>query len=218
MDISEYLPVWSRLTEKEQDVLRKNASLHRVSAGEAIGGGAGKCTGLFVVTEGQIRAYLISESGKEFTLFRLLNRDLCLFSASCMMNSFQSDIMVKAERDSSFWLIPAEVYRTLMEESVVISNFTNEILANRMSEIIWLMEQHMWTSFDCRLAAFLLEESALEASDRLSVTHEEIAGHLGTAREVVTRMLKHFRSEGYVALSRGFVEIKDRKGLQAAYL
>jgi len=80
---------------------------------------------------------------------------------------------------------------------------------------MWLMEQIMWRSFDKRLAAFLLEESALEDTRELKITHEKIANHMGTAREVVTRMLRYFQNEGLVKLTRGTVELTDTKGLRA---
>ena len=96
----------------------------------------------------------------------------------------------------------------------MVANFTNEIMATRFSEVMWLMEQIMWKSFDSRLAAFLLEESDLEETERLKLTHEKIADHLGTAREVVTRMLRYFQGEGLVRLSRGMVELLDRKRLE----
>lgn len=180
-----------------------------VPAGQHIHDGTRECTGLLVVASGQLRVYIISEGGREITLYRLLGKDICLFSASCIMHSLQFDVMIQAEKDTSFWLIPTDTYKKLMSESVVISNYTNEILASRMSDVVWLIEQVMWQSFDVRLATFLLEESALEGSTKLSITHEEIANHLGTAREVVTRMLKYFQSEGLVTLSRGSLEIID---------
>ena len=74
---------------------------------------------------------------------------------------------------------------------------------------MWLIEQVMWKSFDKRLAQFLIEESALEESKVLRITHEKIAAHMGSAREVVTRMLKYFQTEGLVKLSRGTIEIID---------
>ena len=87
------------------------------------------------------------------------------------------------------------------------------MMASRFSEVMWLVEQIMWKSFDKRLAEFLLEESALDGGDTLKITHDKIAAHLGTAREVVTRMLRYFQSEGMVALTRGSVELIDRKRL-----
>jgi CRP/FNR family transcriptional regulator len=80
---------------------------------------------------------------------------------------------------------------------------------------MWLMEQIMWKSMDKRVAAFLLEECAIEGTNKLKITHEVIANHLGTHREVVTRMLRYFQSDGLVTLSRGTVEITDSKKLEA---
>jgi CRP/FNR family transcriptional regulator len=80
---------------------------------------------------------------------------------------------------------------------------------------MWLMEQIMWKSFDKRLAAFLVEESNIEGTNLLKVTHEKIANHMGTAREVVTRMLRYFQGEGLVKLTRGAIEITDHDGLEA---
>jgi CRP/FNR family transcriptional regulator len=80
---------------------------------------------------------------------------------------------------------------------------------------MWLMEQIMWRSFDKRLAAFLMEEAVLEGTDVLKITHEKIAAHMGTAREVVTRMLRYFQSESMVKLTRGAVELTDKKRLRS---
>ena len=100
-----------------------------------------------------------------------------------------------------------------MSESVQLSNYTNELMAERFSEVMWLIEQIMWKSLDKRVAAFLLDESAIEDSDELKITHETIANHLGTHREVITRMLRYFQSEGMVKLSRGSITILDKTKL-----
>ena len=156
---------------------------------------------------------MLSESGREITLYRLFERDICLFSASCMVKSLQFDICIEAETDSDFLVISPEIYRSLMDRSAPLANYTNEIMASRFSEVMWLVEQVLWKSFDRRLASFLIEEAALFGGDALSLTHERIAAHLGTAREVVTRMLRYFQSEGLVSLARGEVRILDRKAL-----
>ncbi len=168
-----------------------------------------------LVQSGLLRAYISSDEGREITIYRLFERDMCLFSAACMMRSIQFEITIEAEKDSSFLLIPPEIYKGLMEESAPLSNFTNEIMATRFSEVMWLMEQVMWKSFDKRLAGFLLEETAVEGTDVLKITHETIGNHLGNPREVVTRMLKYFQNEGMVRLARSTIEIIDPKKLRA---
>ena len=170
--------------------------------------------GLLVLISGQLRAYINSDEGREITVYRLFDRDVCLFSASCVMNSIQFDITISAEKETEFWVIPPHIYKHLVENSVVMSNYVNELMSMHFTDVMWLMEQIMWKSMDKRLAAFLLEESRLEGTSVLKITHEIIAGHLGTAREVVTRMLKYFQTEGLVKLTRGAVEILNHRGLQ----
>ena len=132
-----------------------------------------------------------------------------------MINSIQFAISIEAEKDTELWVIPPEIYQRLMEESVPVANYTNELMAGRFSEVMWLIEQIIWKSLDKRLAAFLLEEAVLDKTDSLKITHERIANHLGTAREVVTRMLRYFQSEGMVKLARGTITITDEKKLKA---
>ena len=206
--------MWDQLTEAQQRTLLESASRRSVKKGTVLHNGGADCTGLLLVCSGQLRAYILSEEGREITLYRLFEMDICLFSASCMLHSIQFDITVEAERDTEFWLIPTEVYKRIMEQSAPLANYTNEIMASRFSEVMWLMEQIMWKSFDQRLAAFLLEEAELEGSNQLKLTHEIIGNHLGSAREVVTRMLRYFQSEGMVKLSRGTVELVDGEQLK----
>ena len=214
MSIAEYFPIYSKLSQSDQEALLQVCSLHTVSQGTLLHGGGDDCMGLLVVKSGQLRAYLTSDEGREITLYRLFEQDICLFAASCIMNSIQFDIMICAEKDTSFWILPPCFYKQLMERDAVVANYTNALMSTRFTDIMWLMEQVMWKSFDKRLAAFLLEESTLEDTTRLKITHETIAAHLGTAREVVTRMLKYFQTEGAVALTRGSIEITNMQKLQ----
>ena len=214
MEFESYFPIWDKLTSAQQEQLKGSAASRMVKKGTALHSGSMDCTGLLLVRHGQLRAYILSDEGREITLYRLFDRDICLFSASCMMRSIQFEMMIEAEKDTALWIVPTEVYQSIMQESAPVSNFTNEIMAARFSEVMWLMEQIMWKSFDKRLAAFLLEESTLEGDNTLKLTHEIIANHLGTAREVVTRMLRYFQSEGMVKLARGTVEICEERRLQ----
>lgn len=214
MAFSSFFPVWERLTPQQQATLSGSMFSRRVRRGDVIHQGDADCTGLLLVKSGQLRVFMLSEDGREITLYRLFERDLCLFSASCMMRSIQFDITIQAEKDAELWVIPAETYRQVMEESAPLSNFTNEVMAARFSDVMWLIEQVLWKSFDRRLAAFLLEESAIEGTRTLKITHELIGNHMGNPREVVTRMLRYFQGEGLVRLSRGTVEIVDEIALR----
>ncbi len=215
MEFQSCFPIWDKLSKAQQNRILDSLAFRQIKKGTVIHNGGMDCTGLLLVKSGQLRAYILSEEGREATIYRLFDRDICLFSASCMLRSAQFDITIEAEKDTDLWIIPPEVYRKIMEESAPAANYTNEIMSARFSEVMWLVEQIMWKSMDKWVAAFLLEESAIEGGDRLTLTHETIAKHLGTHREVVTRMLRYLQSEGMVKLSRGVVEITARNRLEA---
>lgn len=207
--LADYLSFWKQLTQEQQRILNQSVTVRTAKAGTIIHEGSEDCVGLILVITGRLRAYILSDEGKEITLYRLIDRDICLFSASCILQSIQFDIIVEAEQDTEFFHIPAAIYQKLMRESAAVSNYTNELMASRFSDVMWLMDQVLNKKLDSRLAAFLLEESGLTGSSELKITHEKIAHHLGSAREVVTRMLKYFADEGLVSLSRGGISIVD---------
>ena len=215
MDFSAYFPVWDKLTPRQQEKITEVIEFRKVKKGTRVHDSSAECLGLLLVRSGQLRTYILSEDGREITLNRFFDYDVCLLSASCVMPDLQFSIMIEAEKDSEFWSISACLFKNLMEESLAVSNYANMLISGHFTELMWLMEQIMWKSVDKRLAAFLLEECRLEQSLELKLTHERIANHLGTAREVVTRMLRYFQSEGMVRLTRGAIGITDRKKLEA---
>lgn len=213
MSFSEYFPVWNKLDQKQKERLEQRIIKKTAKKGTVLHEGADDCLGLLVIRSGQIRVYMLSAEGREVTLYRLFECDICLFSASCCMRNIQFDPTIEVEKDVEFWIIPPDIYVDLMSESAAVANYTNDLMASRFSEVMWLVEQIMWKSVDKRLAKFLVEESVLEDSDQLKITHEKIANHMGTAREVVTRILKYFQNEGMVLLTRGAVELTDKERL-----
>ena len=217
MELRDFFPIWNQLASGQQETLIERTKRRAIPKGTLLHSGSLDCTGLLLVQHGQLRAYILSEEGREITLYRLLEGDICLFSASCMMRSIQFEVMIEAEKDTELWIIPADSYKSVMDQSAPLANFTNEVMAGRFSDVMWLLEQILWKRFDQRLAGFLLEESALEGTDVLKITHETIGSHLGNPREVVTRMLRYFQNEGLVKLSRGTVEITNRAAMQKQY-
>ena len=215
MEFSEYFPVWDKLTAEQQQRIAGVIEHRTVTKGTHIHDSSAECLGLVLVRSGQLRAYILSEDGREITISRLFDYDVSLLSASCVMPDMQFNVMIAAEKDTEFWNIPACLFKNLVDESIAVSNYSRNLLSSNFSELMWLMEQIMWKSFDKRLADFLLEEASIEGSTSLKITHEKIANHMGTAREVVTRMLRYFQGEGMVKLTRGTIEITDQKKLDA---
>ena len=214
MDISSYFSVWGKLAPATQQALSAAVMSRRAEVGTVLYRGEAECLGLVVLKSGRLRTYMISPDGREVTLYRLLEGDICLFSASCVLNGLQLDIIIEAERESELLVIPSYIFKQQMEKSLPLAHYVNEIMNSRLSEVMWLMEQIMWKSMDARLADFLLAEAVLEESTALKITHERIAAHLGSAREVVTRLLRYFQQEGLVELSRGQILLTDEKKLR----
>ena len=213
MDFAQYFPIWDKLTRNQQERIRSVTDFQKVKRGTVLHDGSPECMGMLLIRSGQLRAYLLSDEGREITITRFFEMDICLFSASCVMPNMQFDIFIEAEKDSEIWVIPACLFQNLMDESIAVANYSRDLITSHFSDVMWLMEQIMWKSFDKRLAGFLLEESRLEGTPALKITHEKIAAHMGTAREVVTRMLRYFQSEGMVKLTRGTVELTDERKL-----
>ena len=213
--LNTWIPGWGQLTPAQQTRLSEAARPRAFSAGELIHNGDTDCVGLLLVKSGRLRVFILSEDGREITLYRLLPGEICLFSASCMMPQIAFAVTVTAEAPSEVLVLPPDVYKAVMAESAPLANFTNELIAARFSDVMWLIEQILWKSFDRRLAAFLLAEAKLEHSATLHLTHEAIANHMGTAREVVTRMLRYFQGEGWVKLARGTLQLTDEPSLRA---
>lgn len=214
MDFREYFPIWKQLTREQQERIENVIEYRQVKKGTHIHDSSAECLGLVLIHSGQLRTYILSEDGREITVSRLFEYDVSLLSASCVMPDMQVNIMIAAEKDTAFWSIPACLFKNLMEESLPVANYARNLLGSHFSELMWLMEQIMFKSLDKRLSGFLLEESDLEDSVELKITHEKIANHLGTAREVVTRMLRYFQNEGMVKLSRSTIEITNKAALK----
>lgn len=214
MSFENHFPIWDQLQPHQKRLLLDSLTYHAVKKGTILRGGGTDCAGLVLIRSGQLRALVYSEEGREITIYRLFDGDLCLLCAPCVIRSIRFDVTIQAEKDTEFWRIPSNVYQTLMAQSTAVSNYTNELMASRFTEVMSRMEQFMWKSMDKRVAAFLLQEASIEETHELRITHETIANHLGSHREVITRMLRDFQGAGMVKLSRGLVTIVDKEKLE----
>ncbi len=212
--MQEYLPFFKKLNDTAKHAVMAAASKSAYEQGEIILSKEKECNGLVIVKSGQLRAFFESEDGKEITLYRLLANDICILSASCVLKNITFDVTLEAEKDSVLYLIPAAFWGNLTARNIAAREFSMELVSERFSEVMWVMEQIVSKNMRQRIAAFLLEQSVLEESDTLAMTHETIARNLGTAREVISRILKYFENDGLIRLSRGQIQIADRKKLK----
>lgn len=209
------LPFWKNLTDWQQKDVISNTQIIHYKKGQTLPFQEQECIGIMAILHGRIRVYISSLEGREITLYRMEDKDVCVLSASCVLQSIDFDIHIDAEEDCEILLLSSVTFAKLMEENIHVELFSYKMVSERFSDVMWAMQQILFMSFDKRLASFLLEEVTRNKTNELSITHEQIARHLGSAREVVSRMLKYFEKEGYLILSRGTITILDKRGLQS---
>lgn len=207
-------PFWGNLTLTQQENLCHHTFFKAFEKGENVHGGDGKCTGAIVVKKGCLRAYLLSEEGKEITLYRLYQGDICMLSASCVLQSITFDVFVDAETDSECYIISGNALAQLTSQNIYAENYALNMAVNRFSDVMWVMQQILFMSFDKRLAIFLYDEMNKTGDTTIHLTKEQIAKYMGSAREVVSRMLKYFATEGIAQSVRGGVKIINPQKLR----
>lgn len=209
----QYFSFWEQLTPAQQQTLCAATHPLHCDKGENVHG-TGGCTGVLVIQSGCLRGYLLSEEGREITLFRAYPGEVVFLSAPCAMRQITLEVMIDAEEETDLLVIDGSAYASVTSENIYAENFSLRAVTARLSDAIWVMEQIMFMRFDRRLASFLLDEMDKSGHPQLKMTHDQIARYMGTAREVVSRMLRYFTSEGIVRQSRGTIELLDRKKLE----
>ena len=208
-----FFPFWSILAESDKKYICENSAFQHFDKAQMLHNNS-ECSGLYIVKSGKLRLYMLSDEGKQITLYRLGPGDICMLSASCVLQSITFDVYVDAEISSECYVVSGQAFKNLSERVLEVKNFALETAVERFSDVMWVMQQIVFMSLDKRLAIFLLDEVAETKSDTILLTHEEIARHLGTAREVITRMLRHFSEDGIVEVSRKGIFICDKNKLR----
>ena len=209
----QYFSFWNTLCEEDKAYLCENSAEVHFEKEQMVHNNF-DCNGLYIVKNGRLRLYMLSEDGKEITLYRLSAGEICMLSASCVLQSITFEVYVEAEVPSDCYKISASAFRNVSERVPAVKIFALEAAVQRFSDVMWIMQQIVFMSMDKRLAIFLLEDIEKSGEDMIMLTHEQIANHLGTAREVITRMLRHFAEDGIVEVTRKGVRVLDKKKLR----
>lgn len=207
-------PFWDKLTDTQKEQLETNSYIKDYEPGSFVHSRTEECLGVLAVLSGQLRTYIQSEEGREITLFRLGPGEVCTLSAACMMQEITFDVLIESIGATRLLITSAHGIHRIMDKNIYAENYIYRQTAERFSDVMWSMGQLLFSSFDKRLAAYLQDELVKSNSGVISTTHEQIAKNLGTAREVVSRMLKYFEKEGLLTLGRGTITIKDSAGLK----
>lgn len=202
-------PFWESLTEAQRAEIGNNTTRNLCEKKTRLHFGGGECAGVQIIGSGRARVFITSPGGGDITLFRLLDGDVSILSAACMLNGMDIELDMEMETDCEIYTIPKKVYRKLYDESSAVKDYTMEMISEKFSDIMWLFNQFVFSNVASRIAGALLEHRAIEGGDELRLTHEDIAKDAGTAREVVSRILKQFQADGLVKLTRGKVTVID---------
>lgn len=209
------LPFWDSLSEADRELLLDRTRIQQFKKGEIIHNCTGVCLGLIAILKGNLCVCMLSEEGREITLFPLYEKDLCVFGSACVLRPVTCHAHLSAEVDSDVLMIPHLVWEDIMRRNLQVECYAHKLAGRLLSTVLATMQQMLFWDFDTRLAFHLVHESERIGSLRIRTTHEKVARNIGSAREVVTRMLKKFSEIGMVEVHRGTIQILDIATLKA---
>lgn len=212
--LEQLLPFWSELDATEKEIFAQGCFTVSYSKGTVIHRSQQECSGAMLILKGQLRTYIVSEEGREVTLFRVYKDDICVLSATGLMDAIVFDILIDSVEATEVILMPSHVLSPLMLKYPKIEAYLYKTATERFADVVWTMQQILFLSADKRVAIFLWDEISRSGKMTISITHDEIARYIGSAREVVTKVLKYFVQEEIVTLSRGKITVTDKNLLQ----
>lgn len=205
--LERHIPFWNELSNDDKEMLVENSYYQMHKKGMLVHGGKSMCTGLIYVVEGRLRAYILSEEGKEININELDSNSLCILSASCVMGSQFKNFYLEALENSQLINIEVSILKKLAEKYPSVKIYLYELSSSRYTSMVKKMQDMLFYSVEKRLASRLLEEYKSSKSTIIKTTHESLAKDIGSVREVVSRTLNELQDKGVVKLSRGTIEI-----------
>ncbi|WP_258522953.1 Crp/Fnr family transcriptional regulator [Campylobacter hyointestinalis] len=193
------------ISQEDIKLIEENAYYSNFDKNEVIYQNKKKCYGFVIVKSGSLRAFILSQNAKEITIFNLKQNDECILCSSCISDSLQFEISLEAKDGLCLLVIPAKVFSELKQKYIKLSNYVLELLSKRFANSVFVMQQALFLPLSKRIQDFLQENAV---NKELNLTHEEIARHLGSAREAVSRILKEMEKTGSIKLLRNQIIIK----------
>lgn len=213
VDFAETFPFWKNLTEEDRNRISRSWRLELFDKNRTIYNTTQGCKGLLIISRGSMRVYIVSPEGRKVTLYRLEEGEVCVFTAGCLIEEIDFDILIEAAEYTETVTIPAADLKPIMKEDKTFENYLYKKTAERFSDVMWTIQNILFKRVDQRIAGYLWEEKVRQDSDTVKVTQEEIANEIGSAREVVTKTLKYMASDQLIRTGHGKIEILDREKL-----
>ena len=208
------IPFWANLSSEEKAIVSQRSLTKRFNKDQIASSNNSACLGIILILSGGIRVSLISDEGREITLYRAHANEICISTASCVIHQLTFDAIVTAEEDTSVLVIPSSVCARLMESNIHVRAFVFEKETERYSQTIWAIQQMLFKKFDQRLASYFISAYKSSGTTEIKKTQEEIARDVNSAREVVARMLQEFAAKGLVEIKRGRILLRNIDGLK----
>lgn len=212
-DYIDKIEFFNLLSEDEKQLVKDNVYIREYGKNEIVHSCTGACLGMIFVIKGSIRTSIISEEGRELTLFKIGEGDTCVISAACVLHEIRLESSMMAQTDTIVLVLSSKALAKLVADNLAVKSFCYEIATKRFAAALFVLQEIILLRFDQRLAKYLVETAKSNNSKKITITQEQIASDVNSAREVVARMLKQFELEGLVELKRGSIEIKDFEGL-----
>lgn len=213
-DYIETFDLWKPLTMEQRALLAAHTHYRHCTKGEIIHRGALGHLGTLHIVSGTLRVYVVTDEGRELTLCFMRVGEVALLSSAAFLGSVSCEVTITAAEDTELFSSEMGVCHKILEENIHARLLAYESAVHRLSEMLWRFQQMLFTPADQRLAKFLLAETERTAGSEIRLTHEQTAQALGTAREVVSRLIGEFAQEGIVRASRGCIHILDRAALR----
>ena len=219
-DVSQYLDrfeFWPHLSENEVTRINQNTIIKKFPAGSLIFDSVSECLGFVYIVKGGLRTYMMSDEGREVTLYRLSTGDCCVLAASCVIKEISFDCFITAETDTELLIINPPTASSIKAQNIYFRSFIYEMAAQRFSAAMKTMDNLLFLKLEGRLASFLVGEYERTGIIEIRMTHEQVAQYINSAREVVARTLKRFSQDGLVEIKRGVIKLLDVDGLKEFY-
>lgn len=204
-----YFPFLKTLPDQDRVFVQQETQRIKTYKNQQIYGVDQSCYGLMAVEKGHFSVYILSEEGRMVTLYELKEGDVCVLSSSCVLESLVFEVHIEAMEASEILLLPNTALKKLMTSHLTVENYVLKEVAKRFTEVLKVIQTLLFIPLEVRLARHLLMLAEEGDSLKISVTQEQLAVRLGTAREVVTRVLKSFSKENILVTKRNQIELRD---------
>jgi CRP/FNR family transcriptional regulator len=206
----ELYPALDALPREVLDDIVAEGTLMRVPAGEVMFDDSQPCRAFPLLLEGSVRVTKQAPNGREMQLYRVFPGEACILSSSCLLGHAPYSATGVTETPAVILALAAPLFDRLIGQHPAFRKYVFGLFAERITDLMQLVEAVAFQRLDQRLAALLLGKGRV-----IHTTHQQLADEIGSVREIITRLLRRFADQGLVALSREQIEIRDAAGLRA---